>query len=55
MKRAAMLSQVYNYGQTPTQLFTKPHPKRRTVQPPRPIDPSHWVPAHIAGTPIAWV
>lgn len=26
--RSAVISQINNFGQTPTQLFTKPHPKR---------------------------
>ena len=26
-ERAAMLSQILNYGQTPSQLFERPHPK----------------------------
>eukprot|EP01105_Mastigella_eilhardi_P005674 TRINITY_DN1731_c0_g1_i3.p1 TRINITY_DN1731_c0_g1~~TRINITY_DN1731_c0_g1_i3.p1 ORF type:complete len:2359 (-),score=485.36 TRINITY_DN1731_c0_g1_i3:92-7168(-) len=27
-QRKSILSQIYNFGQTPTQLFTTPHPKR---------------------------
>jgi len=49
VEREAMISQVRNYGQTPSQLFTKAHPKRRTAFLPRPTDPSRWIPAAIAG------
>eukprot|EP01087_Luapelamoeba_hula_P015623 TRINITY_DN4695_c0_g1_i1.p1 TRINITY_DN4695_c0_g1~~TRINITY_DN4695_c0_g1_i1.p1 ORF type:complete len:1272 (-),score=238.23 TRINITY_DN4695_c0_g1_i1:14-3829(-) len=55
--REAALSQINNYGQTPKQLFTKPHPRRKIpVIPfgPVPIDHSAWVPFCLAesGAPV---
>lgn len=29
--RASTISQIKNFGQTPTQLFKKPHPKRQPI------------------------
>lgn len=50
-RRKVMLSQINNYGQTPTQLFKKPHPKRRVVTPRlSPLVPHTWEPFIYAGT-----
>ena len=45
-RRKVMLSQINNYGQTPAQLFKKPHPRRRVAVPPAsPLQQAHnWEP-----------
>ena len=35
--RAAAEAQIRSFGQTPRQLFTKPHPARRPVRHPQPL------------------
>lgn len=43
-QRRVVLSQISNYGQTPMQLFKKPHPRRAPTVRPLPISPSSWEP-----------
>jgi len=49
-RRKVILSQINNYGQTPAQLFKKPHPRRRIITPtPSPLLPHTWEPFFFTG------
>ncbi|KAL6046858.1 WD repeat and FYVE domain-containing protein 3 [Balamuthia mandrillaris] len=58
LQREAVLSQINNYGQTPKQLFNKPHPKRKILPSQLKSTPLHdigkWIPLNITelGEPI---
>jgi len=50
LQREAILSQIDNYGQTPKQLFSKPHPKRSiSLTTSTTFDPTIWLPETITG------